>query len=88
MHSDPGTVERPPEEVGPLTAIADTPSPLKSIAVLPFDNYSPDPEDAYFAAGITEEITGQLSRIGDLTVLSRVAVERAMQSEDDLDAIA
>ena len=62
--------------------------PLKSIAVLPFDNYSPSPHDEYFAAGVTEEITSQLSRIGDLTVLSRVAVERAMESEDSLDGVA
>ena len=61
---------------------------LRTIAVLPFDNYSPNEEDAYFAAGITEEITGQLARIGDLTVLSRVAVERAMETEDSLEAIA
>ena len=61
---------------------------LRTIAVLPFDNYSPNEEDAYFAAGITEEITGQLARIGDLTVLSRVAVERAVESENSLEDIA
>jgi hypothetical protein len=32
----------------------------RSVAVLPFDNYSPDKADAYFANGITEEITSQL----------------------------
>jgi TolB-like protein len=61
---------------------------LRTIAVLPFDNYSPEEDDAYFAAGITEEITGQLSRIGDLTVLSRTAVKRAVESGADLDDIA
>ena len=61
---------------------------LRTIAVLPFDNYSPNEEDAYFAAGITEEITGQLARIGDLTVLSRVAVERAVASENSLEDVA
>ena len=55
---------------------------LRTIAVLPFDNFSPDPADAYFAAGITS----QLSRIGDLTVLSRVAVERALQSDESLES--
>jgi len=71
------------------SAVADTTGKrLRTIAVLPFDNYSPNEEDAYFAAGITEEITGQLARIGDLTVLSRVAVERAVASENSLADIA
>lgn len=74
---------------GPSAAIVNTPGErLRTIAVLPFDNYSPSEEDAYFAAGITEEITGQLARIGDLTVLSRIAVERAMESESSLEDIA
>lgn len=74
---------------GPSLAIVNTPGErLRTIAVLPFDNYSPNEEDAYFAAGITEEITGQLARIGDLTVLSRVAVERAVESENSLEDIA
>ncbi|MEO0576009.1 MAG: hypothetical protein AAF004_11135 [Pseudomonadota bacterium] len=73
----------------PSRAIADNVAEqLLTIAVLPFDNYSPKAEDAYFAAGITEEITGQLARIGDLTVLSRVAVERAVRSGGSLQDIA
>ena len=73
----------------PSSAMTDTTGKrLRTIAVLPFDNYSPNEEDAYFAAGITEEITGQLARIGDLTVLSRVAVERALESENSLEDIA
>lgn len=59
----------------------------RRIAVLPFDNFSPGAEDAYFAGGVTEEITSQLSRIRDLTVLSRVAVERALASELSLEEI-
>jgi TolB-like protein/Flp pilus assembly protein TadD len=43
----------------------------KSIAVLPFDNISPDPGDAYFANGMHEEITTQLGRIQSLAVTSR-----------------
>ena len=77
-----------PAEVASDVVEAAAPNPLQSIAVLPFDNYSPDPDDAYFAAGITEEITSQLSGIADLTVLSRVAVERAMESSDSLEEIA
>jgi len=43
----------------------------KSIAVLPFDNISPDPEDAYFADGIHDEILAQISKIRDIKVISR-----------------
>ncbi len=43
----------------------------RSIAVLPFDNISPDPDDAYFADGMYEEITTQLGMIQSLAVTSR-----------------
>ena len=48
----------------------------KSIAVLPFQNLSPDPENAFFADGITEDILTQLAKIRDLKVISRTSVMR------------
>jgi serine/threonine protein kinase/cytochrome c-type biogenesis protein CcmH/NrfG len=52
-------------------------SDRKRIVVLPFENLGP-PEDAYFASGITEEITSRLAAIHDLAVISRTS---AMQYE-------
>jgi len=43
----------------------------RSIAVLPLDNYSPDPQHAYFAEAITEQITTALSHVPELLVVSR-----------------
>jgi len=46
----------------------------KSIAVLPFENLSDAKENAYFADGIQDDILTNLSRIGDLKVISRTSV--------------
>jgi serine/threonine protein kinase/tetratricopeptide (TPR) repeat protein len=50
------------------------PPPLeKSIAVLPFENLSRDPDNAYFADGVQDEILTDLARIADLKVISRTS---------------
>jgi Predicted integral membrane protein len=49
-------------------------APQKSIAVLPFDNLSRDPENAFFADGVQDEILTDLSKIADLKVISRSSV--------------
>jgi TolB-like protein/Tfp pilus assembly protein PilF len=46
----------------------------KSIAVLPFENFSDDKENAYFADGIQDDLLTTLSKIGDLKVISRTSV--------------
>jgi TolB-like protein/DNA-binding winged helix-turn-helix (wHTH) protein/Tfp pilus assembly protein PilF len=47
--------------------------PEKSIAVLPFENLSDDKQNAYFAAGVQDEILSDLARIIDLKVISRTS---------------
>ena len=46
----------------------------KSIAVLPFANRSPDPNDAFFAQGMHDDLLAQLSKITDMRVISRTSV--------------
>src|SRR6266496_819743 len=50
-----------------------TPIPEKSVAVLPFDNLSDEKQNAYFAAGVQDEITSNLARIAELKVISRTS---------------
>lgn len=50
------------------------PSPSASIAVLPFENLSPDEENRYFGDGVTEDILTNLSSFGDLRVIARASV--------------
>lgn len=61
----------------------------KGVAVLPFENLSPDPDNAYFAAGIHEETLNQLAKIHDLNVIARTSVllyEDAKKSIPDIAA--
>ncbi|HWY41660.1 MAG TPA: hypothetical protein VNX27_12790, partial [Chthoniobacterales bacterium] len=47
--------------------------PNKSIAVLPFDNLSRDPDNAYFCEGVQDEILTRLAKVADLKVISRTS---------------
>ena len=67
------TVEGP--QGGAETA-APKPAPHSRVAILPFSNLSPDPNDRYFADGITEELISTVSRIGELSVISRTSAMR------------
>ena len=64
------------------------PIPPKSIAVLPFDNLSHDPENAYFSDGIQDEILTRLAKIAELKVISRTSTERFKSAPGDLREIA
>jgi len=59
-----------------------------SIAVLPFDNLSPDRGDAYFAPGLHEEILNQLEKIQNLTVISRTTMRRYQDTNKTIGQIA
>jgi len=56
------------------TSMAAAEVPVKSIAVLYFENMSSDPESDYYCAGITEDILTDLSKIEELSVVSRTDV--------------
>lgn len=75
----PVITERPPETQG---------APAHSIAVLPFDNLSPLEANAFFAAGIHEDILAHLAQIEALTVISRQSVLRYDETDLALTEIA
>jgi TolB-like protein len=60
----------------------------KSIAVLPFDNLSRDPDNAYFAEGVQDEILTRLAQVADLKVISRTSTQRFKSAPSDLRDIA
>jgi TolB-like protein len=58
------------------------------MAVLPFDNLSLQPEDAFFAAGIHEEILNQLAKIKDLSVIARTTMLGYAETDKSIPQIA
>src|SRR6266550_4465226 len=60
----------------------------KSIAVMPFDNLSRDPDNAYFCEGVQDEILTRLAKIADLKVISRTSTQRFNSAPSDLRDIA
>lgn len=65
----------------------DTVAPEHSVAVLPFGNLSAAEENAYFAAGVHEEVLTQLSKVEALKVTSRTSVLPYRETEKSLRAI-
>jgi TolB-like protein len=64
------------------------PVPEKSIAVLPFENLSRDPDNAYFATGIQDEILTRLAKIGALKVISHTSTQQYPVRPSNLREIA
>ena len=60
----------------------------KGVAVLPFENLSPDPDNAYFADGIHEEILARLATLHDLKVISRNSTQQYQNKSRNLHDIA
>ncbi|MGI8480768.1 MAG: tetratricopeptide repeat protein, partial [Chthoniobacterales bacterium] len=60
----------------------------KSIAVLPFENFSAEKANAYFAEGIQDEILTRLSKVADLKVISRTSTQHYKSAPDNLPEIA
>ncbi|NIS91438.1 MAG: hypothetical protein GTN98_15460 [Woeseiaceae bacterium] len=78
-------LQRPAAESSPepASAVVD-----KSIAVLPFADFSPDSDHAWFADGLTDEILNALARTRDLRVASRTSAFAYRDSDKDAKAIA
>ncbi len=64
------------------------PIPNKSIAVLPFDNLSRDPDNAYFCEGVQDEILTRLAKVADLKVISRTSTQQFKSAPENLPQIA
>ena len=75
-------IEAPLPDAGEIAATGSLPAeaedafdpPEKSIAVLPFENRSPNPDDAFFADGMHDDLLTHLAKISDLHVISRTSV--------------
>ena len=64
-------------------------SPTKSIAVLPFEDLSPDRSDRFFTDNVQDEILNDLTRVADLKVISRTSVRNFQPgTQRDLKSIA
>jgi len=74
--------------VTPRQSEAATVVPNKSIAVLPFDNLSHDPDNAYFAEGVQDEILTRLAKVADLKVISRTSTQHFKSTPENLPQIA
>jgi TolB-like protein/Flp pilus assembly protein TadD len=82
IHAITGTAAEPNVRgTGPKSA------PITAIAVLPFDDLSPDGDQRWLASGITEDLIESLSRIRELRVIARTSSAKAKASAADVRSI-
>jgi adenylate cyclase len=85
----PDRTPAPPAEDGrPPAAAGSLPIPAKSIAVLPFENLSRDPDNAFFTEGVQDEILTRLAKVADLKVIGRTSTRKFKSAPENLPDIA
>ena len=84
----PSAEEAQPEPTTPIIVEEQKDVLPNSVAVLPFKNLSPDPDNAYFAAGIHEEILNQLVKLSALNVIARTSVMQYAEGNKTIPEIA
>ena len=86
--STQATVEGRVETAAPVVVEEQRQLLPNSVAVLPFENLSPDPNNAYFASGIHDTILNELAKINDVNVIARTTMLRYEESDKSLSEIA
>jgi serine/threonine protein kinase/Flp pilus assembly protein TadD len=87
----PVAVESSPASTSGAAAAAQSSAPAvlpHSVAVLPFENMSPNANDAYFAEGVHEEVLNQLGKISSMNVIARTSVLRYADGKTPIPDIA
>lgn len=85
--SDPGATQHGPDRGAPALVAYDPGTPIRSLAVLPLDDFSGDGEADYFTLGMQEELIAQLSQLPGLRVVSRTSVQRYAGTETTISRI-
>jgi serine/threonine protein kinase/thioredoxin-like negative regulator of GroEL len=75
-------------ESGQARTVKDTSRRIESLAVLPLQNLSRDPEQEYFADGMTDELINRLAKLGKVRVISRTSIMRYKTTTELLSQIA
>ena len=85
--SAPAVEPRTPAAAAPTALDADRLIRSGALAVLPFDNISPDPDADYFSDGLTEELIARLSLVSEIELVSRWASMQYKGSRKDIKAV-